>query len=128
MYMCVKILIWPFSTTIMQIEVKSICANKQAQFYSQHLNNIFPRGSTDTDSPSMELFQQHLRLFPHVVFTIGCEEFLEANDGKNGGFCLYLLSVCRAVTVLRAPDVAYYSRQSLLSTFQARLPLKCTAI
>lgn len=77
----------------MQIEAKSICASKQAQFYSQHLNNIFPRGSTDTDSPSMELFQQHLRVFPHVVFTIGCEEFLEANDGKNGGFLL-ISSIC----------------------------------
>lgn len=42
----------------MQIEVKSICAaNKQAEFYAQNLNNIFPRGDSDTDSPSMELFQ-----------------------------------------------------------------------
>lgn len=53
--------------------------------------------------------------------------------GKNDGFCPYLLSVCRSVLfrvvmALRAPDVAYYSGQSLLSTFQARLPLKCTAI
>lgn len=55
--MCVEILIWPYSTIIMQIEVKSIFAKKQAQFYSQHLNNIFPRGNTDTDIPSMWLFQ-----------------------------------------------------------------------